>query len=65
MRWRAPCTDDERQCKGYLFFPKKIGVETRWLERAYWSERYMRICGRHVHYMWMATKWSDTQSADV
>jgi hypothetical protein len=29
-----------RQREGFLFFPKKEGLVTRWLEHAQWRERY-------------------------
>ena len=34
---------DEVLCSGFLFFPKTINGETRWLEYASWIERLCRM----------------------
>lgn len=46
MRWftkrstHQPVSDScTRVCSGFLFFPKKIEGETRWLEFAVWVEK--------------------------
>ena len=32
--------------KGFLWLPKKIGLEMRWLEYAEWEEYYLEANGR-------------------
>jgi hypothetical protein len=44
MRWnnkecRVPQPGDDRSKSRFLLFPKRIGNETRWLERAVWTEK--------------------------
>lgn len=39
-----------RTKSGFLFFPKKIGTEIRWLEKAAWIEEYWQ-CD------WYAIQW--------
>ena len=38
MRWKAPEVGDVRKKKRFLFLPKEIGGETRWMECAEWIE---------------------------
>lgn len=40
MRWKRPRHESERTVTAFLWLPKRIGDETRWLERATWLERY-------------------------
>jgi hypothetical protein len=40
MRWTDPKEGDTRVRSGFLFFPKTINGEERWLEWARWEERY-------------------------
>lgn len=40
MRWPEPRQGQYRARRGFLFIPKTIGYETRWLEWAAWIERY-------------------------
>lgn len=41
MRHRDPEFGTIRIRSGFLFFPKRIGKETRWLELAVWAEEWM------------------------
>ena len=38
MRWVRPTDGAVRYKTAFLWYPKTIGVETRWLERARWRE---------------------------
>lgn len=51
MRWieTLPCTTRTRS--GFLWFPKKVNGETRWLEKANWIEVYWGNRG------WVIEKW--------
>lgn len=40
MRFELPRQGDMRIKTGFLFFPKTIGYERRWLEFATWNEEY-------------------------
>lgn len=55
----GPKEGDLRARRGFLFLPKTIGRETRWLERAYWTEAYGPDYGRgrSAHHHWHATSW--------
>jgi len=67
MRWAEPVVappkdGDQRECSAFLFFPKTINGETRWLERARWLQVYTQeeddlgpYCGR-----WSAIRWLRT-----
>lgn len=57
MRWitsRYPRCGDYRVRQGFLWFPKTIGIETRWLERAKWKEQY--VC-TNIQKVWRAFEW--------
>jgi hypothetical protein len=48
MRWTdppVPKPGETRIVKKFLWFPKKIGKETRWLEFASWVEEYELMYG--------------------
>lgn len=36
-----PKTGDRRHVRQFIIIPKRIGDETRWLERATWAEQYI------------------------
>lgn len=38
-----PKENDERVIAGFLFLPKKIGNEWRWMERAKWRQKLVRV----------------------
>lgn len=45
MRWTKPKPPTEGECRlrrAFLWFPKTIDRETRWLERATWTEKAIR-----------------------
>ena len=49
---------DSRTKKGFLFLPKRIGNETRWLEFATWKQFcYWELNGEF--YKWVDYKWVD------
>lgn len=46
MKWiRKPLPNlgDRRQRSGFLWLPKRIGNEIRWLERACWIEEWQEV----------------------
>ena len=62
MKWKdrptPPMYSHKRTKRAFLWFPKKIGGETRWLETASWKERYLPT----HHYSddpssWVAMYW--------
>ncbi len=68
MRWthKTPKCGDYRFIRGFLFLPKRIGNETRWLEFALWEEHYGGIVKRpddkskYLYtgvYKWRPTEW--------
>lgn len=44
---------------GFLFFPKRIEKETRWLEFAIWTEEYINIgkLGGKIKWKWVPLGW--------
>lgn len=52
----SPKAGDVRLKRRFLWFPKRIGFETRWLEVAYWEERYWNF---PVESGWVPEKWCD------
>lgn len=44
-----------RRNKGFLFFPKEINEEVRWLEYAHWEE----VFDPRYHDMWRPIRWID------
>lgn len=58
MRWITPKLNDKRIRSGFLFLPKCINGETRWLEFAYWEEMYVET--DKIDYVleeWVALEW--------
>ena len=59
----APWPKDgtKRERKGYLWFPKRIGLETRWLEVATWEEEvviWVTECSKkRTRWSWEPTRW--------
>jgi len=60
MKWLSagPNLNETRWKTGFLFFPKKIGHETRWLEHAKWEERFVIDLDTGSSY-WCAISWMD------
>lgn len=64
MRWKHhnPDIGDKRTRKKFLFLPKTIAGETRWLESAEFEEEYVTIVvasksGPTQKERWVETKW--------
>jgi hypothetical protein len=56
-----PQDGDIRTRSAFLWFPKEIGLEMRWLERASWYERYiMPDLSPYPHRVlgWRAIGWA-------
>ena len=56
MRWpekRSPKDGDRRHRRGFLFWPKCIAHEWRWLEWAEWTEEYWH----RSMFGWHAVAW--------
>ncbi len=53
MKWtpHIPEHGDLRQKQGFLFFPKYIKGQWRWLEFGYWDEVY--LYGKWVYRNWL------------
>lgn len=66
MRWKNKQPGILRIRKGFLFLPREIGDEWRWLERAVWQERFCRDThrGREVGY-WEDLNWIDEPRFEV
>jgi hypothetical protein len=56
MRWRSPYGHNfTRIREGFLWLPRDICGEMRWLERAKWEERlWITFMGER---RWMAVRW--------
>ena len=48
----------------FLWWPKRIWNETRWLERATWREEYLKIWdgGDWYYEEWRKNEWIDEQT---
>jgi len=55
MRWHRQEDGEKRTVTRFLIFPKCIGDEWRWLERATWAEHYIRGGGEGS--WWGADAW--------
>lgn len=63
MRWKPkqpPRIGDLRLRRGFLLFPRRIGDDVRWLEKAAWRERY---AGYWDSSGWEAYAWDDQAAA--
>jgi hypothetical protein len=56
MRWTDTPLDLKRIKSGFLFFPKWIKGETRWLEYARWEQEYKPHYGGPE---WENIRWID------
>lgn len=58
MRWNNPSHMTTRIRSGFLWFPKCIEDETRWLEKARWAQQYTSVGtgGYWRDHYWMALK---------
>lgn len=62
MKWykEHPSPGHIRKRTRFLFFPKNIEGEIRWLEKATWVEKYYTYQGMTgVHGGWQAMFWSE------
>ncbi len=58
MKIRHPKKGDKRTKEKFLLFPKTIGLETRWLERARWEDEFRVYLTRTgVVGCWEGNKW--------
>lgn len=64
MRWqrkqhRLHQLGERRTMKGFLYLPMRIGIETRWLERAVWEERCFATGGEANpgYHRWTLARW--------
>ena len=59
MRWKHPQKFDLRTKTAFLWLPKRIYGETRWLETATWEEQFNYTRGG---YAWKPRWWVDEPS---
>jgi hypothetical protein len=71
MRWgkkgaaKEPSIGDTRERQGFLFSPRRIDGEWRWLENAAWIEEFVRevrpdVVGQMANYAyWRPIKWEE------
>jgi hypothetical protein len=59
MRWKQPDYGAKRTITKFLFFPKRIRGETRWLEIATFEQEYLDT---RTSRDWLDWKWVDTES---
>lgn len=69
MRWReiprsSPKEGDGRYCEAFLLWPKRIGLEWRWLETGRWHEEFHWVKPYPKALMrrkpvWIPTAWAD------
>lgn len=63
MRWTKPLNKDLRRRRAFLWRPKRIGREVRWLEWAEWTEQYTRFEGEYsITASWVPQKWHEPRS---
>lgn len=60
MRWyhHNPESGDTRVKSGFLFLPKCIEMETRWLETTCWMQQYLPATYAHDG-GWVDFKWGE------
>lgn len=59
MKWydpKPPRIGDQRVVTKFLWFPKNINGENRWLERASWVESWVRMMDNS---WWEPKRWVD------
>lgn len=56
MRRKAPAVGTKRHRRRFLWFPKTIQHETRWLEVAAWVEI---VAHSHKSWWWFPMRWDD------
>ena len=68
LKEKRRCEEGEERVKsGFLFLPKKLGNEWRWLERAKWKQICMRLgdispgacySPGQTNLAWVSTEWA-------
>ena len=62
MRWtdpEPPKLGEYRECSGFLWFPRCIDNETRWLEFAAWKQKYVEKHPNQTGATFKYCKWED------
>lgn len=57
MHWNCPKRGDERVIEKFLFFPRTIGTEKRWLEFAKIRQRYDSAGIAKTEKVWKDVAW--------
>ena len=61
MRWTRYEDGEVRERSAFLWWPKEIAGESRWLERARWTEQYLvKMCPPGVD--WEPISWVTDES---
>ena len=53
-----PEVGNVRLQEAFLLLPKRILNETRWLERAVWTEKYLELTSKEAE-VWVPTDWGN------
>lgn len=69
MRWKAQQAEPEHKVgdtrikTGFLFFPKCLNDEWRWLEKSSWEQKMCLLtaglCWESTDWGWESTDWAD------
>lgn len=59
MKWKQVEFKNEKIVSGFLFFPKTIDGETRWLEFAKWKKKFFGDGGGMMGGAWFDQEWID------
>lgn len=62
MRWKVrpvPKLGDRRILRRFLFLPKTVNGETRWMEVGEWEEEYIPVENYLNFNRWDAVRWTD------
>ncbi len=59
MRWRVPDIGDKRVRSRFLFLPKRIKSERRWLEVAKWEEQF--VLDIYEGFYWRPIRWVERE----
>ena len=55
-----PEINDLRTRESFLLFPKRIMDETRWLEKAIWTEKYLERIIEELSPTWVPIRWENS-----
>ena len=53
---RVPQVGEVRRKEAFLFLPKRVVDETRFLERAIWEEKYLTLTSEEAE-VWVPIAW--------